>query len=121
LRVLLDENLAHSLRNHLGEHDAYTAAYAGFAGLKNGKLLDAAEEGGFDVLITGDKTLHHEQNMPGRRIALVCLSAISWPVIQPYLAMIVAAVDAASPGSFTKVECGAFNRRRPKAEGPSPG
>ena len=59
MRVLLDENLAHSLRNHLGNHEAYTASYAGLAGLKNGRLLEAAEEAGFDILITGDQTLHY--------------------------------------------------------------
>jgi hypothetical protein len=42
-----------------------TAVYEGFAGLENGKLLDAAELAGFDVLITGDKTLHHEQSLKG--------------------------------------------------------
>ena len=121
MKVLLDENLPHSLRSHLAVHDALTAAYAGFAGLKNGKLLEAAEEAGFDVLVTGDQTLHYEQNMAGRRIALVSLSAISWPVIEPYTKTIVAAVDAATPGSFTRVECGAFNRRRPRPGATSSG
>ncbi|HWF11381.1 MAG TPA: hypothetical protein VG297_23085 [Bryobacteraceae bacterium] len=63
LKVLLDENLPHSLRHHLAHHDAMTAAYAGFAGLKNGALLDAAAAGGFDILLTGDGTLHYDQNM----------------------------------------------------------
>jgi hypothetical protein len=80
--ILLDENIPHDLRAYLPH--AYTAAYAGFAGLKNGKLLDAAEAAGFDVLVTGDKTLPCEQNLTGRKIALVCLSAASWPVIEPF-------------------------------------
>jgi hypothetical protein len=117
--VLLDENLAHPLRNCLGEHDAYTAAYAGFTGLKNGMLLDAAEEAGFDVLITCDQTLQYEQNLLGRKIALVCLSAISWTVVEPHVESILSAVDAALPGSFTQVECGNFSRKR-KPEGPAP-
>ena len=53
LKVLLDENLPHTLRHHLAHHDTMTAAYAGFAGHKNGAFLDAAEAGGFDVLVTG--------------------------------------------------------------------
>ena len=69
-RVLFDENLAHTLRHHLGEHEAVTAAFAGLAGLKNGELLKAAEGDGFDVLLTGDRTLHHEQNLIGRMIAV---------------------------------------------------
>ena len=51
----------------------------------------------FDVLVTGDKTLQFEQNMQGRKIALVSLSAVSWPVIEPHVAKIVEAVDAGCP------------------------
>jgi hypothetical protein len=110
LKVLLDENLPHTLRHHLAHHDTVTAAYAGFAGYKNGALLSAAEAAGFDVLVTGDRTLHHEQNMRHRKIALISLSAISWPVIEPHAERIVAAVDTARAGTFTRVECGTFVR-----------
>ena len=107
-RVLLDENLPHALRHHI--QDSVTASYAGFAGLENGRLLDAAEHAGFEVLITGDKTLHHEQNLTGRKIALVSLSAVNWPIIEPHVAGIIAAVERATPGSFARIDCGAFQR-----------
>jgi hypothetical protein len=67
LRVLLDENIPHDLRPRLGEHETFTTSYMGWAGFKNGKLLAAAEQAGFEVLATGDRTLHHEQNMEGGR------------------------------------------------------
>ena len=89
-----------------------TAAYAGFSGLKNGMLLDAVEAAGFDVLVTGDKTIQYEQNLAGRNFAVVALSAVAWPVIAPHVAKIVAALDATTPRSFTRVDCGAFARRR---------
>jgi hypothetical protein len=59
---------------------------------------------------------HEHQNLAGREIALVSLSAVNWPVIEPHVAKIGAAVDSAMPGSFTRVECGGFVRpgRRPK-------
>jgi hypothetical protein len=110
--VLCDENLPHSLRHYLGRFDTVTAAYAGFAGLKNGKLLDVAEKAGFDALVTGDKTLQDEQNLACRTIALVSLSAVSWPVIEPHAAKIVEAVGCARPGSLTLVDCGRFQRGR---------
>jgi hypothetical protein len=44
-------------------HEVFTASYKGGEALKNGKLLDAAEEEGFDVLVTGDKSLSYEQNL----------------------------------------------------------
>lgn len=81
MKVLLDENLDHALRRLLGPHEIVTAAYAGWAGLKNGELLRAAEENGIDVLLTGDKTLKYEQNLAGRRLAIVALSAIQLPII----------------------------------------
>jgi hypothetical protein len=119
-KVLLDENLPHTLRRHLNHHEAFTAAYAGLAGLKNGKLLDAAIRAGFDVLVTGDKTIQYEQNLAEWNIAVVSLSAVEWPLIMGDVTKIVAAIDAAMPGSFTRVQCGLFSRKR-KPEGPALG
>ena len=56
-RVLCDENMPHKLRQALAEFDTATVQYMGFGGLKNGELLSAAEVAGFEVLVTGDKTL----------------------------------------------------------------
>jgi predicted nuclease of predicted toxin-antitoxin system len=67
VKVLIDENLHHRLRKHLGGHDVLTVAYKGWAGLKNGELLRTAEADGFDVFVTGDATLVQEQNLTGRR------------------------------------------------------
>jgi hypothetical protein len=71
VKVLLDENLDHALRRLLGEHEVVTVTYMGWAGLKNGELLRAAEATNIDVLLTGDQTIVHEQNLTGRRIAIV--------------------------------------------------
>lgn len=95
-----------------------TAAYAGLAGLKNGELLDAVEQAGFDVLVTGDKTLEYEQNFRRRKVALVCLSANAWRVIRAYTADIAVAVAAATPGSISRVNCGNFERPRGERRGP---
>jgi hypothetical protein len=120
VKVLLDENLPHALRKCLSDHDTVTAAYAGLAGYKNGALLKAAIEGGFDVLVTGDKTLQYEQSIEGQKIALVCLSAVAWRIIKPHVARIAAGVGAAKPGSVTLVDCGAFARSL-RAPGPAEG
>jgi len=99
----------------LGRHEAVTAAYMGWAGLSNGELLGVAEDRGIDVLLTGDQTLNHEQNLDGRSLGVVALSAIQLPIIKNNLAVIVAAIDSATPGSFQIVECGTFNRKKPEA------
>ena len=110
MKVLLDENLDHGLRFLLGHHEVATVTYMGWAGLKNGELIRAAEGQKFDVLLTGDQTLHFEQNPIGRRLAIVALSAIQLPIIRKSLPKITAALDQAVPGSFQLVDCGVFKR-----------
>lgn len=112
MKVLLDENLDHALRKLLGPHEVVTVTYMGWTGLQNGALLRAAEESGMDVLLTGDQTLSYEQNLTGRRLAIVALSVLQLPIIKENLAKIIAAVDAAVPGSFQAVDCGTFSRKR---------
>ena len=113
MKVLLDENLDHGLRTLLPPHDVFTTAYMGWAGLKNGELLREAEESGIEVLLTGDQTLTYEQNLLGRRLAIVALSAVQLPIIRNNLPAIIDAINKAQPGSFQLVECGVFNRRKP--------
>jgi hypothetical protein len=112
VKVLLDENLDHALRKLLGHHEVVTAVYMGWAGLQNGALLRAAEDSGIDVLLTGDQTLHSEQNLAGRRLAVVALSAIKLPIIRGSLPQIIVALDAAVPGSYQEVDCGTFSRKK---------
>jgi hypothetical protein len=112
VKVLLDENLDHSLRKHLSGHDVVTVSFMGWAGLKNGELLRTAEECGIEVLLTGDRTLNDEQNLTGRRLAIVALSAIQLPIIKRNLSKVIAAIDSAVPGSFQAVDCGTFSRKK---------
>jgi hypothetical protein len=110
MRCLLDENLPHKPRSGLFEFDTVTVQYAGFSGLKNGELLNEAEAAGFDVLVTGDKTLEYEQTMRGRTIAVVALSAPNWEIVRDHVARIAEAIRVATPGSFTRVDVGRFVR-----------
>ena len=116
MKVLLDENLPHLLRNNLGDHVVFTVRYKGWAGLKNGELLKTAEDDGFEVFITGDQTLSYEQNLTGRRVAMVVLSSIDWHILKDNLWPIHAALDNAMPGSFQEVECGSFSRKKQPEE-----
>ena len=81
-------------------------------GPEDSELLRAAESGGIEVLVTGDQTMYFEQNLAGRRMAIVALSEIQLPIIKNSLPSIIAAIDNAGPGSFQIVECGAFRRRK---------
>ena len=112
MKVLLDENLAHRLRKNLGGHEVFTVSYKGWAGLKNGELLGAAENDGIEVFLTGDQTLTYEQNLTGRAIAIVALSSVEWDILKHHLPLIVAAIDNALPGSFQAVDCCTFTRKK---------
>jgi hypothetical protein len=88
----------------LTSHTITEARERGWATLKNGDLLTVAEEAGFEVLVTSDKSIRYQQNLMGRKIALVVLSQGRWGLVRRRLAEIAAAVSAAAPGSYTEVE-----------------
>ncbi|MCX6592943.1 MAG: hypothetical protein NTZ56_15600 [Acidobacteria bacterium] len=75
MKILLDECVDQRPRLMFPEHDCQTAAYAKLAGLKNGALLTASEAAGFEVLITTDQEIPYQQNLGGRRIAVLILCA----------------------------------------------
>lgn len=80
-----------------------TAFERGWSTLKNGELLVAAEAEGFDVLLTTDTHLEHQQNLASRKIAVVVLSTTSWRRIEAAAEFVRAAVDAARPATYTDV------------------
>jgi predicted nuclease of predicted toxin-antitoxin system len=116
VKVLLDENLPHRLRQKLGSHEVFTVSYLGWAGLKNGELLKAAEDDGFGVFITGDQTISYEQNFAGRRIAVLVLSTIDRDILKSNAPLIVAALGTVTPGSIQQVDCGSFTRKKQAEE-----
>jgi predicted nuclease of predicted toxin-antitoxin system len=73
MRLLIDECIDERLRYLFPDYGCQTARYAKLAGLKNGRLLDAAEDAGFDVLITADQNLPDQQNFTRRKIAVLIL------------------------------------------------
>jgi hypothetical protein len=72
--------------------------------LTNGESLKAAEDAGFDVLLTTDKNLVYQQNLKNRKIAIVVLGRNRWSILRAVIPQIVAAVNAACPGTHTLVE-----------------
>lgn len=102
--VLLDQGVPAPLRRHLSHHIVKTASEQGGAMLANGDLLTAAEAQGFDVFVTTDKNLGFQQNLTGRQIAIVVIAHAQWPGLEPHVALVVAAVDTATPGSYAVVE-----------------
>ena len=102
--VLFDQGTPVPIRPFLKEHTVQTTAERGWDTLENGELLTAAEAAGFDVLVTPDKNIRHQQNLTVRTIALVVLGNPRWPVLRLHVKRVVAAVNGATPGSYTEVE-----------------
>jgi hypothetical protein len=94
----------HVTRSRFARPRRHDGQRTGWDTLSNGDLLATAEQAGFDVLLTADKNMRYQQNLEGRRIALVVLSTPQWPVVKLHLGRIAAAVNAAAPGSYTEVE-----------------
>jgi predicted nuclease of predicted toxin-antitoxin system len=105
MRVLLDECVNQRLRNYLPWHECESAEYAGFAGLKNGELLDAAESAHFDVLLTVDRGLEYEQNLAGRRIAIIIFrsKSIALRDLLPHVPACLAVLLSIKPGEIAKI------------------
>ena len=104
MRILFDNGTPAPLRRYLPEHTITLARDAGWEQLVNGQLLTAAEEAGFDLLLTTDKNMQYQQNLAGRRIALLVLGRQNWPILRPHVGRIAAAVDSCGPGAFVEVE-----------------
>ena len=102
--VLFDNGTPRTLARFLIDHHTVTEARArGWEELENGDLLREAEAAGFEVLVTTDKNLSYQQNLKGRKIAIVVLGLGRWSLIRHRVLQVVAAVNAATPGSFEEV------------------
>ena len=104
MRVLFDNGTPRGVAAALTEHIVEEARSHGWDTLGNGELLDAAEAAGFDVFVTTDRNLRYQQNLAGRKIAIVVLDKARWKLIRLKLPEIAAAVASAKQGSFVLVE-----------------
>ena len=102
--ILFDHVTPAGVARCLEGHKVVKAKERGWDTLTNGALLSVGENSGFDVLLTADKNMKYQQNLEGRKIALVVLSTPQWPVVRKNLDKIALAVNAATPGSYTQVE-----------------
>ena len=101
--VLFDQSTPAPLRPYLKAHTVTEARERGWDRLANGDLLNAAEAAGFQVFVTADKNLRYQQNLAGRKIAIVAIGNAQWRVLENYTDLVVSAVDAAAPGSYVEV------------------
>ena len=74
MRILLDESVPKGIRRLLEGHYVKTVAEQGWSSFSNGKLLALASPE-FEILVTADQNLPHQQNLAKFDIAVVILVA----------------------------------------------
>lgn len=105
MNVLLDHGAPQGVAWSLRSHSVSSALSKGWDRLHNGAPLKAAEDAGFDVLLTTDRGIRYQQNLKERRIALVVITGTTkWARVKLHVGKIVDAVDASTPGSYIEVE-----------------
>lgn len=103
--ILFDHGTPKGLARALPGHDIITAQARGWNTLNNGALLSAAEEAAVDVLLTTDRRIRYQQNLLGRKIALVVITGTTkWSHVRLHLGRIAVVVNAATPGSYAEID-----------------
>jgi predicted nuclease of predicted toxin-antitoxin system len=107
VKILLDECLPLDFRHSFPHQEAHTVEWAGLKGAKNGELLKAADAAGYDVLLTVDRGLQHQQPHSGRRLAIVVIHSLTNQLedLLPLVDEILRVMERIEPGQI--VEAGA--------------
>lgn len=111
-RILLDEGVSVGLRRHLTGFSVEVVAEIGWAGRTNGDLIEAAEQAGFEIMVTADQNIRYQQNLAKRKLALVVLSTNHWPTIRDATDRVSQAITRATPGSYQVIPFNRPARRR---------
>lgn len=105
MKVLLDENLPHGLRQLLKGHEVFTVQFLGWSGLKNGVLLSNAAASGFAALVTMDSGVEYQQNVATLPLSVLILSAASNDIddLTPLVPRLLIALDNLKPKSIVRI------------------
>ncbi len=104
MKILLDHNVPHSLRGNLNDHVVHTVNYLGWGELRNGDLLEAASNQGYDILITCDQGMRREQNLSRYDVTLVTVTSGDWNIIRQNIDLIRQAIETAVQGEANPVD-----------------
>jgi hypothetical protein len=103
VKILLDECLPRYLKRALIGHEVQTVQEAGWSGRKNGELLTLAESA-FDGFMTSDQNLRYQQNLAGRRIAIIELPTNTLSVMRRLVPEILMALMTVRPGDYLQIK-----------------
>jgi predicted nuclease of predicted toxin-antitoxin system len=103
MKILLDECVPVQVRNALTGHEIQSATDSRWRGLSNGELLRLAEQQAFDIFVVADKNMRHQQDLSGRRIAILELWTNHRPTLERNFQYICAAVERMIPGQYLEL------------------
>jgi predicted nuclease of predicted toxin-antitoxin system len=105
MKILLDECLPLDFRHSFPTHDAHTTQWAGLKSKKNGELLLAAEVAGYDVLVTVDQGIPHQQYPAGRKLSIILLRSRTNQLgdLLPLVDAIMQALATIQPGQTVEI------------------
>jgi predicted nuclease of predicted toxin-antitoxin system len=102
MNILLDECTPRVVKKRLPGRSVQTVQEMGWSGLRNGELL-AAAEGRFNVFITTDKNLRNQQNLTGRKFAVLLLPSNQVPIVEALIPSIEPALAIVQAGDFIEI------------------
>ena len=102
-KILLDHSVPQRLRRHLSDHEVHSAQYLNWEQLENGDLLRAAAENGYQIVITGDLSMKHQNNLEEIGIQLVELENNNWTILRQHTREIQEAINSIGNLSFVTV------------------
>jgi PIN like domain len=104
MKILFDNGTPKPIATSLIGHQVTHARQIGWHQLSNGDLIEQAEAAGYDLLLSTDKNIRYQQNLTGRKIAILVLTNQQWPTVRLHLKRIVLAVNECRPGSYAEIE-----------------
>ncbi|CAN5723698.1 hypothetical protein BH11ARM2_BH11ARM2_22610 [soil metagenome] len=106
MRVLIDNCVPRKFARLITGHEVFLARQMGWHELSNGDLISAAEQGGFDVLVTTDKNLQYQQNLTGRKISIVVLAPrlVFFESLAPLIGPLTLTLAGLAEGSFVVIK-----------------
>ena len=102
MRVLFDHGTPSGIARSLAGHEVTEAIERGWDRISNGELLTTAEAAGFELLLTTDKNIRYQQNLKGRKIAILVPGNSAWRMVRKHLDRVAEAVNAAKPGTMPR-------------------
>ena len=106
MKLLLDECLPEELKDFIPAHEVFSVTEMNWRGVKNGELMRRAAESKFDIFLTADKNIRHQQNLSQFRVGVVAIEVPDTRIVflRQLLPQIREAIAAVKPGELIIIE-----------------